>query len=198
MKYFILVITILVVASCNSGQSSKKVDTNFKNLMTFFENANPPLSFDSIFFNNSVSMKNKRELQAQFVEMTGILEASERYDGKNKFLLYPVYKLETFNEYVILICFFTLNPDVPFDAQVDRIYLTTYDSDGSLISELIIGLIQKEFGLVKTIYSNLNLDGTIDMRSNEIIKNNTTGEVTKNELNQRIVIDKSGKISTWN
>jgi hypothetical protein len=177
----------------NSTEGSNQVDTTkFEKLKSFFTKESLPFSIDSIFISkeNFINDSEIKILQP-YSDLIKIKEFSRKHGKLNTFIHSP-YKILYFdNGFFGLIYKFSLNPEIPFDADIKKVILGIYTSKGELESEIELGLLELHPGSEKVVTSFLT-DSTCVRTITEFIDQDT-GMVKLEPKIERYVLS-NGKI----
>jgi hypothetical protein len=152
-----------------------------------------PVVFDSASIAGIAdSLKNATKIDSsEIIQFVDIPEAEELYEGKRKYFFYPLYRMDS-RDFDMLFYYSSTNPDIPFDATIHRIYLATYNDDQSLVSFLLVGLIDLQFDYENYLFSTVSKDFHIKSIKTQIKTNED--DMEKTEVLESRTISIAGEI----
>lgn len=186
MKKIFYLNFVILFASCANEES-------FDSFASLFSDTEMPILIDSSFVENlktDQSIKVIDEAKLQFVQVD---EFTSKHSDRQKYILKPLYKVEIDN-YTGLIYYASLNPDIPFDVMIGKVFIGIYNQDGKLTSYKEVAGYESHFGLDKLRLAEISSDFEIEVLVQETKKNisegtsETTNESESYSLNERGLI----------
>lgn len=193
-----LVGCICLIYGCRQSTTNENKSTveqhknSFESFLDDFSQKELPVTIDSSFM-EEVQMKVKDskpldEVERSFVK---IEESTELHDQQTKYLFYPLSKLRISNNWGLLF-FAKLNPEIPFDATIFKVWLGIYSTEGVLLSTQEVGLVDLQYGIEKRVFSNIKTEG-IELIITVNQEDFDTGEIQR-QISSKIMKIKGGKI----